>query len=168
VRGGYTYSVGTLRKSYPKSLGNPCCSTQVLLRPTVSRPGYLGVRHRTGKHDSCGFFYMGRPLLRGNASVVYSCCWASAVQSFSDPSPVGLMAIFYCLKLETLENTCQSQSQSPVTTDGQSVSMSRCRAPSGSHDRMFVTVWPLLSRLCGPSSLTRSRLPVGGGIRDWM
>jgi hypothetical protein len=31
----------------------------------------------------------------------------------------------------------------------QSVSMSWCRAPSGSHDHMFVTVWQLLSSLCG-------------------
>jgi hypothetical protein len=31
----------------------------------------------------------------------YSCCWSSSAQSFSDPSPAGLMTTFYCLKLET-------------------------------------------------------------------
>jgi hypothetical protein len=40
----------------------------------------------------------------------------------------------------------------------QSVSMSWCRVPSGSHDQMFVTVWRLLSWLCGSPSLTRCRV----------
>jgi hypothetical protein len=31
------------------------------------------------------------------------------------------------------------QSQSHVTTDGQSVSPSWCRAPSGAHDQIFIT-----------------------------
>jgi hypothetical protein len=34
----------------------------------------------------------------------------------------------------------QGQSQSSVTTDGQSVSPSWCRAPSGAHDQMLRTV----------------------------
>jgi hypothetical protein len=34
-------------------------------------------------------------------SVVYNCCWPSSAQSFSGPSPVGLMTIFYCLRYET-------------------------------------------------------------------
>jgi hypothetical protein len=42
------------------------------------------------------------------------------------------------VKTASLKNTKQSQSH--VTTDGQSVSMSRCQAPSGSHDQTFVTV----------------------------
>jgi hypothetical protein len=32
----------------------------------------------------------------------------------------------------------QSQSQSQFATDGRSVSISWCRAPSGAHDQMFV------------------------------
>jgi hypothetical protein len=32
----------------------------------------------------------------------------------------------------------QSQSQSHFTTDGQSVSPSWCRAPSGAHDQIFI------------------------------
>jgi hypothetical protein len=39
----------------------------------------------------------------------------------------------------------QSQSQSHIATDGQSVSKSWCRAPSGAHDQIFVTVSQLRS-----------------------
>jgi hypothetical protein len=48
--------------------------------------------------------------------------------------------------------------QSNVTTDGQSVNMSWCQAPSGSHDHLFVTVWKWLWCLCGVPSLTRGRV----------
>jgi hypothetical protein len=34
-------------------------------------------------------------------SVVYNCCWPSPAQSFSVPSPGGLMTTFYCLSIET-------------------------------------------------------------------
>jgi hypothetical protein len=34
----------------------------------------------------------------------------------------------------------QSQSQNHIVTDGQSVSKSWCRAPSGAHDQIFITV----------------------------
>jgi hypothetical protein len=40
----------------------------------------------------------------------------------------------------------QSQSQSHIATDGQSISKSWCRAISGAHDQIFITVWHL--RLC--------------------
>jgi hypothetical protein len=32
---------------------------------------------------------------------IYNCCWTSPAQSFSGPSPVGLVAICYCLRFET-------------------------------------------------------------------
>jgi hypothetical protein len=51
--------------------------------------------------DSCGFVDVGRPLWREDGSVVCNCCWASPAQSFSGPSPAGLMTIFYCLRFET-------------------------------------------------------------------
>jgi hypothetical protein len=35
---------------------------------------------------------------------------------------------------------CQSQSQSHIATDGQSISKSWCRAPSGAHDQIFITL----------------------------
>jgi hypothetical protein len=41
------------------------------------------------------------PLSRQDGSVVYNFCWASPAQSFSGPSPAGLMTTFYCLRLET-------------------------------------------------------------------
>jgi hypothetical protein len=41
------------------------------------------------------------PLWREDGSVVYNCCWPSPAQSFSGPSPAGLMIIFYCLRFET-------------------------------------------------------------------
>jgi hypothetical protein len=44
---------------------------------------------------------VGRSLWREEGSVVYSCCWPSPAQSFSGPSPVGLMTIFYSLRFET-------------------------------------------------------------------
>jgi hypothetical protein len=51
-----------------------------------------------------------------------------------------------------------SQSQSHIVTDGQSVSKSWCRAPSGSHDQIFITFWLLRSCFCGAPSLTGGRV----------
>jgi hypothetical protein len=51
--------------------------------------------------DSCGFVDLGRPLWREDGSAVCNCYWPSPEQSFSGPSPVGLVAIFYCLRFET-------------------------------------------------------------------
>jgi hypothetical protein len=51
--------------------------------------------------DSCGFVDVGRPLRREGVSVIYSCYWASPTQSFTGPSPTGLITIFYCLRFET-------------------------------------------------------------------
>jgi hypothetical protein len=42
-----------------------------------------------------------RPLWREDGSVVYNCCWSSPTQSFSGPSPAGLVTTFYCIKFET-------------------------------------------------------------------
>jgi hypothetical protein len=51
--------------------------------------------------DSCGFVDLGRPLWWEDGSFVYNCCWPSPAQSFSGPSPVELVAIFYSLRFET-------------------------------------------------------------------
>jgi hypothetical protein len=52
-----------------------------------------------------------------------------------------------------------SQSQSHIVTDGQSVSKSWCRAPSGAHDQIFITVRQLRSCFCCVApSLTRGRV----------
>jgi hypothetical protein len=49
----------------------------------------------------------------------------------------------------------KSKSRYDWWTVSQSVSMSWCQAPSGSLDQVFLTVWRLLSCLCGAPSLTR-------------
>jgi hypothetical protein len=96
--------------------------------------------------DSWGFVDVGRPLWREDGSVVYHCGWSSPAHSFSGPSPVGLMTIFYCLRLEIpsawkarrpylyppetgwssyTHRHWVSQSQSHIASDGQSVSKTR-------------------------------------------
>jgi hypothetical protein len=50
--------------------------------------------------DTCGFVHMGCPLRREDGSVFYNYCCLRQ-QSFSGPSPAGLMTTFYCLRFET-------------------------------------------------------------------
>jgi hypothetical protein len=42
---------------------------------------------------------VGRSVWQEDGSVVDNCSWFSSAQSFSRPSPVGLVTIFYCLRL---------------------------------------------------------------------
>jgi hypothetical protein len=51
--------------------------------------------------DNCGLVFVGRPLWREDESVFYIFCWPSPAWSFSGPSPLGLVTIFYCLRFET-------------------------------------------------------------------
>jgi hypothetical protein len=83
-------------------------SLSLTLRPTVSRPVCLALNHPSGAYDqilllsdSCGFVDVGRSLWRKDRSVVYNGSWPSPVKSFSVPSPVGLVTMFYCLRFET-------------------------------------------------------------------
>jgi hypothetical protein len=59
-------------------------------------------------------------------------------------------------RLLTTTTLCQSQSH--IATDGQSISKSWCRAPSGADDQIFITAWQLRSCFCGAPSLTRGRV----------
>jgi hypothetical protein len=49
------------------------------------------------------------------------------------------------LPFSTRRAVSQSQGQSHIATDGQSISKSWCRAPSWAHDQIFVTFWELRS-----------------------
>jgi hypothetical protein len=83
-----------------------CSIIKVMLPPTVSWPVCHGVKHPSGTQDqilftvSYGFVDVGCPFWRKDGSVVYNCCWSSPAQSFSGPSPSGLMTVFYCLRFE--------------------------------------------------------------------
>jgi hypothetical protein len=77
-----------------------------MLWPTVSRQVFFGVRLHLGPKTrffrvSCGFVDVGLPFCWKDGSVIYNCCWVSPEQSFSGPSPEGLMTIFYCLRFES-------------------------------------------------------------------
>jgi hypothetical protein len=70
---------------------------------------------------------------REDGSIIYSCCWSSPAQSFSSPSPAGLMTAFYFLRFET-----------PPTWRARSPYLSNCPLIKSRHGRTENTVPVLL------------------------
>jgi hypothetical protein len=85
---------------------------KITLRLTVSRPVSLDVRHPSGTRDqffssfldSYGFVDVGRPLWREVGSVVFSCCWASPVESILGLSPTELIACTRFIRFTYISN----------------------------------------------------------------
>jgi hypothetical protein len=51
-----------------------------------------------------------------------------------------------------------SQSESHIATEGQSINKPWCRAPSGAHDQICITLWQLRYYSSGAPSLTKGRV----------
>jgi hypothetical protein len=142
---------------------------------TVSQSVSLGVETHPGLmttflllFDSYGLVFVGRSLWREDGSVFCICCWHlqrvfPGSESLGTRDHILLSQIWDFLLVASYDShTHLSQSQSHIATDGrsvsqsviQSVSKSLCRASSGAHNHIFITVWQLRSCFCGVPSLT--------------
>jgi hypothetical protein len=79
-----------------------------MLRPTISRPVWLGFKHPTGAYDQIFITvrqFTGLLMLGGlsdeRTGLSFTIAAGPRQRSFLGPSPVGLADIFYCLRFET-------------------------------------------------------------------
>jgi hypothetical protein len=86
----------------------PYLGLSLILRPTVSRPVCLGIKHLSGTYDQIfvivrqlRFFLCGSLSPTRGGSVIYNCTWPSPALSFLGPNPMVLVTIFYRLIFET-------------------------------------------------------------------
>jgi hypothetical protein len=104
---------------------NSGVGVEVNLRPTVSRPVCLGVRHSSGTRNQFFFlleisfrqlrvcYFVAPSLARGRVcNLLYNCFWALPEQSLLSWSPTELTAIFYCL----IWDSSNLEGQVPVFT----------------------------------------------------
>jgi hypothetical protein len=101
---------------------------RITLRLAVYRPSVSICAKALVTHDQ--YFFSTERLRLSLRNIISSLtrvwvCWSSPAQSFSGPSPSGLMTIFYCLRLELPQpggsgpRICISQEQSgPVIPPG--------------------------------------------------
>jgi hypothetical protein len=73
----------------------------------------------------------------------------------------SVLTLFWLFVCWTVSSKLELESESHVTTDGQSTSRPVCPGiehPSGAYDQIFITLWQLRFCFCGAPSLTRGRV----------